>query len=79
MMITLRILSPQGEMLSVPTGLVELPGSQGRFEVLRDHAPLVTSLEKGVIRYDADGQRQEIPCPGGFAEVRNNVVTVCLG
>ena len=79
MMITLRILSPQGEMLSVPTDLVELPGSQGRFEVLRDHAPLVTSLDKGVIRYNGEGQRREIPCPGGFAEVRNNVVTVCLG
>ena len=79
MKITLRILSPEREVLSAEVDLVELPGSQGRFEVLRDHAPLVTSLEKGVIRYNGEGQRREIPCPGGFAEVRNNVVTVCLG
>ena len=78
-MITLKIISPQGEMLSTATELVELPGSQGRFEVLKDHAPLITSLDPGVIRYTEKDQRREIPCPGGFAEVRNNVVTVCLG
>ena len=79
MMITLKILSPQGEVLSAAAELVELPGSQGRFEVLRDHAPLVTSLDQGVIRYVEKGTSREIPCPGGFADVRNNVVTVCLG
>ena len=79
MTMILKILSPEREVLSTEAELVELPGSMGRFEVLRDHAPLVTSLEKGVIRYNGEGQRREIPCPGGFAEVRNNVVTVCLG
>ena len=79
MMITLKIITPQGEKLSAATDIVELPGSQGRFEVLKDHAPLITSLDAGVIRYEENGERREIPCPGGFAEVRNNVVTVCLG
>ena len=78
-MITLKILTPEREMLSQQVELVELPGSQGRFEVLKDHAPLVTSLDKGVIRYVTDGQSREIPCEPGFAQVRNNVVTVCIG
>ena len=79
MSITLRILSPEREVLSANVDLVELPGSQGRFEVLKDHAPLISSLDKGVVRYVAGGESKEIPCPDGFVEVSNNVVTVCIG
>lgn len=78
-MIRLKIISPQKEILSAEVERVELPGTLGRFEVLRNHAPLISSLGNGVIRYVQDGQRQEIACPGGFAEVSNNVVTVCIG
>ena len=79
MKITLRILSPEREVLSAEVDLVELPGSQGRFEVLKGHAPLISSLDNGVIRYVAGEESQEIPCPGGFVEVKDNVVTVCIG
>ena len=79
MMITLRILSPEKEILSTQADRVELPGTLGRFEVLRDHAPLISTIEAGVIRYVQDGQRHEIECKPGFAEVRNNTVTVCIG
>ncbi|MBQ1709286.1 MAG: ATP synthase F1 subunit epsilon [Bacteroidales bacterium] len=78
-MLTLKIISPEREVLSEKVDLVELPGSQGRFEVLRDHAPLVSSLDEGVIRYVIGNQSHEIPSQAGFVEVRNNVVTVCIG
>ena len=78
-MITLKIISPQEEVLSAEVELVEIPGTLGRFEVLKDHAPLVSSTEKGVIRYVHDGESHEIECAPGFVEVRNNVVTVCVG
>ena len=78
-MLTLKIISPEREVLSEKVDLVELPGSQGRFEVLRDHAPLVSSLDEGVIRYVVGAESREVPCPGGFVEVGNNVVTVCIG
>ena len=45
--IRLHILSPEGEVLDTMTSLVVLPGTQGLFEVLQDHAPLITSLEEG--------------------------------
>jgi F-type H+-transporting ATPase subunit epsilon len=79
MMIRLKIISPQKEMLSVDTELVELPGTLGRFEVLRNHAPLISSTEAGVIRYVQAGESHEIECPAGFVEVRDNCVTVCVG
>ena len=78
-MLTLRIISPEKEVLSAQVDLVELPGSMGRFEVLKDHAPLISSLDAGLIRYVAGSESREIPCPGGFVAVRSNVITVCIG
>lgn len=77
----LIILSPEKELLNCEVTAVELPGAKGRFMVWKDHAPLMTLLREGVVRYDAvdENARLEIPVEGGFAEVRNNVITVCAG
>ena len=78
-MVTLKIISPQKEILSTEADLVELPGSQGRFEVLQGHAPLISSLDAGTVRYLKGGEEHRIECNPGFVEVRDNVVTVCIG
>ena len=78
-MIKLRIISPQKEILSADVELVEIPGTLGRFEVLKDHAPLISSTEAGVIRYVQDGESHETECQAGFVEVNKNTVTVCVG
>ncbi len=78
-MITLKIITPQRELLSAQVERVELPGSFSRFEVLKDHAPLISSLDAGIIRYVQDGEKHEIESQPGFVEVRDNVVTVCIG
>jgi len=78
-MIQLKIISPQREILSTEAELVELPGEMGRFEVLKDHAPLISSLIAGKIRYVQGGEQHELETQPGFVEVRNNVVTVCIG
>lgn len=77
----LIILSPEKEILNCEVTAVELPGAKGRFTVWQDHASLMTLLQKGVVKYDTAGEsaREEIPVEGGFAEVRNNVITVCAG
>ena len=78
-MITLKIISPERMVLSTEVSLVEIPGTLGRFEILKDHAPLISSTEKGVIRYVREGESHEIECSAGFVEVRDNTVTVCIG
>ena len=78
-MLQLRIISPQREILSTEAELIELPGEMGRFEVLKDHAPLISSLAAGKIRYVKGGEQHEIETQPGFVEVRDNVVTVCIG
>lgn len=77
MSIALHIISPEGTVLEAQAELVSLPGSAGPFTVLKDHAPIVTALDKGRVRYVADGKEQFIAIKEGFAEVKNNVVTVC--
>lgn len=78
-MITLKIISPERMVLSTEVSLVEIPGALGRFEILKNHAPLISSTEKGVIRYVREGESHEIECSAGFVEVRDNTVTVCIG
>lgn len=78
-MITLKIISPERMVLSTEVSLVEIPGSLGHFEILKNHAPLISSTEKGVIRYVREGESHEIECSAGFVEVRDNTVTVCIG
>ena len=77
MSIALHILSPEGTVLEAQAELVTLPGSAGPFTVLKDHAPIVTSLDKGRVRYVSAGKELFVDIKEGFAEVKNNVVTVC--
>ena len=52
------------------------PGAYGEIGILPDHAALVTTLEPGVLSYRQDGGVVRLAIGGGFAEVRDNVVTV---
>ena len=57
---------------------VTLPGTVGSFTVLNNHAPIISSLETGKISYkDANG-KADITVKSGFAEVQNNVLSVCV-
>ena len=76
--IALHILSPEGTLVKTTVELVSLPGMQSPFTVLPSHAALVTALVAGKIRYISDGKEEFLPVNGGFAEVRDNTVTVCV-
>lgn len=75
--IRLTVLSPQKTVLQVQTGRVELPASKGRFVVLYNHAPVITSLEEGDLVYETGGREERLHVLSGFAEVNENTVTVC--
>lgn len=78
----LIILNPQKTLLETEVGCVELPGTMGRFTVLRGHDRLISTLVKGVVRYQpmeatVDDERQCVEIEGGFVEINNDVITVC--
>ena len=45
--------------------------------ILKDHAPLISSLEEGEVTYVSDGEEGRILLVSGFVEVVDNKVTVC--
>lgn len=75
---TLNIISADDTVFSGEVTSVTLPGANGLFTVLRNHASLISTLMAGKITYVADGESAELPVSGGLVNVDNNVVSVCI-
>ena len=73
-MLKLKIVSPERIEFSGEAQSVKVPGSLGNFEILTDHAPIISSLVKGVVEYDG----KQLPITGGFVAVQKNEVSVCV-
>lgn len=76
---TLEILTPETKLYSGDVYGIQLPGTEGSFEVLDRHAPLVASLGKGkikVLKTKTDFTHYTIE--SGFVEVLNNKTTVLV-
>lgn len=77
-MLTLNIVSPERTVYSGAAEKVVVPGTLGQFEILENHAPLISSLDEGRIRYvTADGECS-FNAKGGFVEVKKNNVDICV-
>ncbi len=74
----LDVISPERTLVHAAVEAVELPGTKGRFEVLLDHAPLISSLEKGVIAYRNGEGADKVAISSGFVEVNDNHVVACV-
>lgn len=67
-MLTLNIVSPERTVYSGAAEKVVVPGTLGQFEILENHAPLISSLDEGEIRYvTADGECS-FTAKGGFVK-----------
>jgi F-type H+-transporting ATPase subunit epsilon len=75
----LKIVSPESILYEGKAVAVKLPGTEGDFSILPNHAPIVSSLKKGDIEYQVEkGELQKLSVSSGFVEVNKNVVTVCV-
>ncbi len=76
---TLEILTPEKKLFSGDVFGVQLPGIEGKFEVLDKHAPLVSALGKGNIKVLKDkSSTTNFQIESGFVEVLNNKATVLV-
>lgn len=75
--ISLTVLTPEKTLTERMVNKVSLPGSKGRFMVLKNHAPLISSLEEGDLVFESDGVQERIHVLSGFVEIAYNKVTVC--
>ena len=74
----LEIISPDKLVYSGEVNSVNLPGSAGRFTVLPHHTALISSLKAGEIIYQNEEGTVTLKIDGGFAEVKNDVRSVCV-
>lgn len=75
--IILQVITPEMTLLEKQVSKVSLPGTKGRFMILKDHAPLISSLEEGEVVFSSDEGEGRIRILSGFVEVIDNKVTVC--
>lgn len=73
---SLRIVSPEGNVLKEDVEFVILPGELGELGILPNHAPLISGLDAGVIRYTQNSTIKLVAISGGFVEVVDNSATV---
>ena len=73
-MLKLKIVSPEKIEFTGEVERVVVPGLQGQFEILNNHAPIISVLQKGLVTYD----NEELPILGGFVEVQKNEVSLCI-
>jgi F-type H+-transporting ATPase subunit epsilon len=78
-MLKLKIVSPERIEFDGDVESVLVPGTVGQFEILTNHAPIISSLEKGRVVYALPGgEKKELDIAGGFVEVQKNVVSLCV-
>lgn len=74
---TLEIISAHEVTFTGTVTMVTLPGKVGQFTVLKNHAPLISVLVKGPVRYvTPDGESHDIEVNGGLADVNDNKISV---
>ena len=71
-----EVITPDEVLFSGEAISVKLPGTSGSFEALSNHAPLLSSLEKGSIVVRTTIGEETFEVSGGIVEVLNNKVIV---
>lgn len=72
----LKIITPEKHIFEGEADLVQLPGSDGLFEILRNHAPMIAALGKGKVKVGNDNNFQYFEINGGVVEVLENNILV---
>jgi F-type H+-transporting ATPase subunit epsilon len=74
----LEILTPEAVVYSGDAESVTLPGAAGSFQILNNHAPVISSLTGGTLSFSAGGEVRKMKVADGLVEMHNNTVTVCI-
>ena len=72
----IEIVSPERLLVSQTVQSVSVPGSEGYFTVMADHAPFMTTLRPGFITVTGDNKAEIFFVRGGFADVSPTGLTI---
>lgn len=78
-MMTVEIITPEKKLFQGNASMIRVPGSKGSFQMLNSHAPIVSTLEKGVvtIREENDNE-QNFEIKSGLVECKNNKIVILI-
>jgi F-type H+-transporting ATPase subunit epsilon len=75
--VKLEIITPEKRLFDGKVKLVQVPGAKGSFEILKNHAPIISTLSKGTIRVITEGDQQQlIDIISGIIEVKANTISI---
>jgi F-type H+-transporting ATPase subunit epsilon len=72
----LEILTPEKKVFEGEVTIVTFPGVNGSFQVMDNHAPLISLLNEGLVEYKGRDASAKVRILGGVVEVLNNKVIV---
>ena len=72
----LEIITPQKKVFEGEVSAASFPGTSGYFQILNNHAPMVSSIAKGKVAYKTKDDETVIWVQGGVVEILNNRVTL---
>lgn len=73
----IEIITPDKKIYDGEINSVRVPGKKGSFQVLKDHAPIISTLENGPVRIvDAENNEIIYEISGGVIEVKSNKIII---
>ena len=76
-MLRVDIVSPDGSVFRGPASSVTVPGQDGSFQILTNHAPVIATLDVGrIVLRDDSGEQHTFAISGGVVEVLKNTVII---
>ncbi|MCU0356226.1 MAG: ATP synthase F1 subunit epsilon [Cyclobacteriaceae bacterium] len=70
----LEILTPEKKVFEGDVTIATFPGADGSFQIMDNHAPLISLLKEGIVEYKGKGVNENIMITGGVVEVLSNKV-----
>ena len=78
-MMQLSVLTPDQEYFKGEIVSLKVPGTGGQFQILQNHAPIVSALGEGEVTVaEPGGKKMKFRIKGGFLEVLNNNVSLLV-
>ena len=74
----LDIITPDEHVFSGEITEITVPGTEGSFQVLYNHAPIISTLATGIIKFKGPEGEKSFKAEGGVIEVLNNKVIVLV-
>ncbi len=75
-MINLQIVTPERKVVDEEVDSVNVPTGNGEIGILGKHAPLISTLKPGILKYSKGGNSEELVVSGGFVEVSDDRVSI---